>query len=302
MTTRVLVTGAAGAVGRDLLDVLAGLTPPAGHPDFQPDAQPVGADEFAVMGLTHHDLDLTDTAALARCVASTAPDVIVNLAAYTAVDKAESDIETAFAVNDVAVGALSDAAALAGAHFITVSTDYVFNGRASVPYREDDQPDPTGVYGASKWAGEQRCRPTDTVVRTSWVVGTRGRSVVHLMIDRARTGQQVRFVNDQRGTYTAAPDLARALASLVRTRPGGVWHVANSGVTTWFDIAAEVGRLSGRGGDFATAIATSDLDPQPPAARPAFSALDTSKFAASYAALPDWRDALSRLVRDWRPS
>lgn len=301
--TRVLVTGAAGQVGVDLMDVLAGLTPLGGDPTFQPDA-PVAPDEFDVIGLTHHDLDIADEAAVQRAIAAVRPDVVVHLAAYTAVDRAESDDETCTAVNDAATGYLSDAAASVGAHFIMVSTDYVFDGYKGTSYVESDETNPLSVYGRSKRDGERRCRPNDSIVRTSWVMGVRGKNVLHVIADRALGGLTVSFVADQTGTVTCAADLARALVCFIRNRPGGVWHVANSGTTTWFDVADFAGRTLGRGDDFATAILTSDLDPAPKAHRPERSDLDSSKFAQAFAPLPFWQDGVTRLLadRDRRPS
>ena len=135
-------------------------------------------------------------------------------------------------------------------------------------------------------------------MRTSWVMGVRGKNVVHTIADRALSGASVRFVDDQTGTVTASSDLARALATLVRARPGGIWHVANSGATTWFTIAAYVGALLTRGEDFATPIASSELAGTQVAIRPARSDLNTEKFASSFSALPPWREGVSRLVID----
>lgn len=299
--TRVLVTGAAGQVGVDLLDVLGATTPPGGDATFRPDAA-VGAGEFEVVGLTRHDLDVTDHDALRRALRHARPDVVVHLAAYTAVDRAEEDVARCFAVNEGATAALSLAARESGAHLITISTDYVFDGAKGASYVEDDLAVPLNVYGASKLAGERRCVEDDTIVRTSWVMGVRGSSVVHVIADRALSGATVRFVMDQRGTVTAAGDLARALVPLIRQRPGGTWHVANEGATTWYDVAAYVGQLLGRDDAFASAITTSELSPAPLAARPARSDLDTTKFADAFAALPPWRDAVERLVRARPPA
>lgn len=295
--TRVLVTGAGGQVGVDLVDVLTGVVPPGGDPTFQPDGRAIDTDEFEVLAVTRADLDVTDNDHVRSALAATRPDVIVHLAAYTAVDRAEEDVETCYAVNAAATGVLSGGAFDVGAHFITISTDYVFDGTKG-DYVEDDHTSPLNVYGASKRAGELLCRGDDTIVRTSWVMGVRGTSVVHVIADRARHGQAVRFVNDQRGTVTVAADLARALVSLVRTRPGGYWHVANVGATTWFDLAGFVGRTLGRDDDFATAISTSELSPAPLARRPAASDLNTTKFARDFGPLPAWQDSLERVVRD----
>ena len=295
--TRVLVTGAAGQVGVDLMDVLAGVTPPGGDPSFQPDAE-VREHEFDVRGVAHRDLDITDRDAVHRLVTSARPDVIVHLAAYTQVDRAELERDQCFAVNATGTESLSIAAADCGAHLIAISSDYVFDGAKGAAYVEDDETGPLNVYGASKRAGELLCAPRDTIVRTSWVMGVRGKNVVHVIAERAASGATVRFVNDQTGTVTVASDLARALVALVRERPSGVWHVANTVATTWFDIAAFVGATLGRDEGFATAIATSELDPAPLARRPTRSDLSTVKFASSFAALPEWRDGVARLVRD----
>ena len=292
-----LVTGAAGQVGVDLVDTLAGVTPLGGDDGFQPDGHRVEPDEFEVLGLTRRELDVTDRDALIRAVTASRPDVIVNLAAYTAVDRAETQVDACNAVNATAVSSWSQAAMDVGAHLITISTDYVFDGAKGAAYVEDDATNPLNVYGASKRAGEVCCSETDTIVRTSWVMGVRGKNVVHVIAERARAGDRVRFVDDQTGTVTLASDLARALVTLVRTRPGGVWHVANTGATTWFEIAQFTGRTLGRDDDFATPIRTDELDPAPLATRPARSDLDTQKWVGhDWLALPAWRAGVERLL------
>lgn len=296
---RVLVTGAAGQVGQDLLDVLAGETPLGGDATFQPDGSVIGPDEFSVMGLTHHDLDITDPDAVQRTVSMVRPDVVVHLAAYTAVDKAESDEESCIAVNALGTGALSDAAHATGAHFVAVSTDYVFDGTKGESYVETDETNPLGVYGRSKLAGEALCRPSDTIVRTSWVMGVRGRNVLHVIGDRVAKGEPVRFVTDQIGTPTFSADLARALVTFARQRPGGIWHIANRGTTSWFEVARAAAELFGAPEGFVTPILTSDLSPTPAATRPARSDLSTAKWeAAGLSPMPEWRDGLARFVRD----
>ncbi len=296
--TRVLVTGAGGQVGVDLLDVLAGETPWGGDATFRPDVDAVGEGEFDVLGLTHHDLDVTDRDAVLKSLTLTRPDVIVHLAAYTAVDRAEGDAEACFAVNERGTANMSWAAREVGAHLVAISTDYVFDGQKGAAYDEHDEPHPLNVYGASKLAGELACAPEDSVVRTSWVMGVRGKNVVHTIAERATSGADVRFVNDQMGTVTASSDLARALVVFVRERPGGRWHVANSGATTWYDIAAYVGTLLGRDASFATPITSRELGDSQVARRPTRSDLDTTAFAARWAALPEWHDAVERLVNN----
>lgn len=296
---KVLVTGAAGQVGQDLMDVLAGITPPGGDISFQPDGVPVGTDEFSVMGLTHHDLDVTDSQAVHRTVGMVRPDIIIHLAAYTAVDKAESDVETCFAVNEVGTGNLSDAAFEFGARLIAVSTDYVYDGLKGDTYVETDATHPIGVYGRSKLAGELRCRPQDTIVRTSWVMGLRGRNVLHVIADRVARNEPVRFVTDQVGTPTFSADLARTLATFARQPLGGIWHVANRGTTSWFTVAETAARAFGAPEGFVTPIVTEELSPTPAAARPPRSDLSTQKWeAAGFQSMPEWTVALSRFVAD----
>jgi dTDP-4-dehydrorhamnose reductase len=295
---RVLVTGAGGQVGVDLVDILRGDLPLGASATFSPDGRVVEEDEFEVLALTHHDLDITDRDRVSAALHATRPDVVIHLAAYTAVDRAETDSDACFAVNAAGTGHLSEAAHDTGAHLIAVSTDYVFDGMKGASYVEEDLTNPLSVYGASKRDGELLCRSEDTIVRSSWVMGVRGKNVVHIIADRAASGENVRFVKDQTGTVTVASDLARALVSVARTRPGGIWHVANTGTTTWYDIAAFVGRTLGRGDDFATAILTSDLSPAPLAHRPERSDLDTTKWRTQFAAMPEWTDGVVRLVRD----
>ena len=296
---KVLVTGAAGQVGQDLMDVLAGRTPPGGDSDFQPDGQAIGLDEFSVMGLTHHDLDVTDAQAVRRTVGMVRPDIIIHLAAYTAVDKAESDVEACFAVNEAGTGNLSDAAFEFGARFIAVSTDYVYDGRKGDTYVETDPTNPIGVYGRSKLAGELRCRPLDTIIRTSWVMGLRGRNVLHVIADRVARNEPIRFVTDQVGTPTFSADLARALATFARQPQGGIWHVANRGTTSWYSVAETAARLFGAPDDFVTPIVTEELSPAPAATRPARSDLSTRKWeSAGFQPMPEWTAALSRFVAD----
>jgi dTDP-4-dehydrorhamnose reductase len=297
VSTRVLVTGAAGQVGVDLVDALGGRVPSGGTDAFQPDGRPVQRDEFEVIGVNHHELDVTDAALVHRAIATTRPDVVVHLAAYTAVDRAESDAATAASVNDLATGTLSDACAASGAKFITISTDYVFDGRKGAPYVESDTTNPLSVYGRTKRDGERRCRATDTVVRTSWVLGVHGRNVLHVIAQRVRDGQPLRFVSDQVGTPTFSADLARALVSVVRLTPGGVLHVANSGATSWYDIARAMATWCGAPPDAVVPIRTDDLDPAPVATRPSRSDLASTRWSElGLEALPSWRDGLERFV------
>jgi dTDP-4-dehydrorhamnose reductase len=294
---KILVTGASGQVGQDLVDVLDGVVPAGGSPEFQMNLKRY---EFQVLGVSHHDLDVTDEEHVENALQRVKPDVVINLSAYTAVDRAESEPEVAELVNATAVGILSRACSTYGSRLLTVSTDYVFDGKKGDGYLETDRPNPQSAYGRSKWHGEQLCSASDTIVRTSWVMGVRGKTVGKVIADRAKSGEQVRFVDDQRGSVTCASDLAVALARLAVDSPGGIWHVANSGSATWFEVAHWIGELYGREEDFATPISTSELTPQPAAPRPTRSDLNTAKFAQAYFALPDWREGLLRFVEGLR--
>jgi dTDP-4-dehydrorhamnose reductase len=294
--TRVLVTGARGQVGVDLLATLAGESPPGSDPTWQPDDRAVRADEFEVVGRGRAELDVTDATAVAAELERTRPAVVVNLAAFTAVDAAEADPVRCDQVNHVAVGSLVAACTARGAHVITISTDYVFDGTKGAAYVEDDAPAPLNVYGRTKRDGEVAATSAATVVRTSWVMGRAGRPLARVVAERAAAGEPMAFVTDQVGTLTASADLARALITLIRVRPGGLWHVANDGAVSRFEIASWVADHVGRR-DLVRAITTDDLDPAPAARRPARSDLATNAWrAAGFAPLPSWRAALNRVV------
>ncbi len=294
--TRVLVTGARGQLGRDLCDVLGALTPPGGDASWQPDGAPIEVGEFDVVALDHHDLDVTDESAVARALQMSRPNVVVNLAAYTKVDRAEEEADQCRLVNATAVGYLSRSCHEVGAHFITISTDYVFSGTKGAGYVEEDDTGPLNVYGRTKLEGEELVTAHDTVVRTSWLNGARTPNVIGAIINRARANEPLRFVSDQCGTFTASADLARALATIVRRRPGGRWHFANTGATTWFDIAQFVVQRCGSLTRVAS-ITTDQLDPAPRARRPPRSDLLTEKWQhAGWSAPPTWQTALGRLV------
>ena len=294
---RVLVTGASGQVGRDLTDVLGGWTPPGADAGWQPDGEAIGEGEFDVFGATHHELDVSDALSLSRALDAVRPDVIVNLAAWTKVDLAQDHIDEASRANTEAVEIVSKACAKRDIHLITVSTDYVFDGRKGAAYEEGDIPNPLNVYGLTKWQGELRCSPDDTIVRTSWVMAGRGRHVAAVVAERVGQGQPVKFVDDQRGTFTNAADLARALATFVRLQPGGLWHFANSGDVTWCELANEVATLCGAPSGFVEAISTAELSPPQRAQRPARSDLAVSKWrSAGLIDPPQWREALKRVI------
>lgn len=283
---RLLVTGAEGQVGRALLAL-----PAAG----------------VVQGLGRAELDITDRGAIDRAMAGFAPTVVINAAAYTAVDAAESDEAGAFAVNATGAGLLAAAAAAAGAGFVHVSTDYVFDGRLPRPYVESDVTGPLNAYGRSKRAGEIAvldAHPRACVVRTSWVYAATGRNFVRTMVELARTRERVQVVTDRRGAPTYAGDLAAALLKLAqapaRNEDPRVLHLAGGGAASWFEVAAAIFEML-RGRDLkAPALEGVSATAWPsPAQRPQNSMLDCRLASETYGlALPDWRDALRRCLQD----
>lgn len=289
--TRWLVVGAGGQLGTDLCAILRpDDSADAVSPDTSPDD---GPDD--VTGLTRAELDVTDAAAVAGAVDAVRPDVIVNASAYNAVDAAETDEASAFAVNAHAPEILAKAATARGARFVHVSTDYVFAGDASAPYDEATATAPRSAYGRSKAAGEQAVlavAPEAYVVRTAWVYGVNGRNFVKTMARLERERETVSVVDDQRGSPTWSHDLAAGLIALVRANaPGGIYHCTNSGDTTWYGFTKAI--FEELGADPARVLpTTTDKFPRP-APRPAYSVLGNRRWReAGLPALRPWREAL----------
>ncbi|MET3931214.1 dTDP-4-dehydrorhamnose reductase [Lysobacter sp. OAE881] len=250
-------------------------------------------------------LDLGDLDAIASLVARVHPDVIVNAAAYTAVDRAEDDVEAAFRINALAPGRLAEAAVACGASLVHYSTDYVFDGRGSRPYRDDDTTDPLGVYGRSKLDGELAITGSGArhlILRTAWVYGLHGHNFLRTMLRVGAERDELRVVADQRGCPTPAWLIADVTAAVLRKgiAESGIRHLVASGETTWhgfaeaiFDEASERGLIARR--PTVIPIATADYPTR--AVRPAYSVLDTTRLRDEYALeLPHWRDALARTL------
>jgi dTDP-4-dehydrorhamnose reductase len=258
-----------------------------------------GAD---VIGLSRKELDVTDEVAIAAALADCRPDVVVNCAAWTAVDEAEAHEDEALAVNGT--GAAHVAAAIAagsaapGCRLVHLSTDYVFAGDATAPYAEHDVPGPRTAYGRTKLAGEQAVRgllpQAGTVVRTAWLYGAHGPNFVRTMIRLEHERPAVDVVADQRGQPTWTADVARQVIALAGSgAPAGVYHATSSGVATWFDLAREVFMLLGADPDRVRAT-TTDAFPRP-APRPAYSVLGHDAWAsAGLQPIGDWRLSLRR--------
>lgn len=257
--------------------------------------------EVVAVGRPSLDLERPDT--IASTIAASAPDIVINAAAFTAVDAAETKRERAFAVNAVGAEALALAAAEAGAGIVHLSTDYVFAGDKSSAYNEDDPTDPKTVYGASKLEGEARVRaanPRSVIVRTAWVYDAEGQNFVRTMLRLARTRDQISVVRDQVGCPTYADDLADSLLAIVRQNAdrAGLYHCTGSGETSWAGFAEEVFRLSrARGGPSARVLPIPTIEYPTPARRPANSRLDCAKLAAHYdVRMRSWQDALTDCI------
>jgi dTDP-4-dehydrorhamnose reductase len=277
--TRWLITGAAGMLGRDLVSLL----------EQQGDA---------VTPVTRQDLDITDQQAVLGVVRAAQPDVVVNCAAFTAVDLAEAREAEARAVNGDGAAHVAEACAVAGARMIQLSTDYVFDGTARAPYAETATPAPATAYGRTKLAGElavgRRLPGRACIVRTAWLYGVHGRSFVATMIGLAARQPGVTVVDDQHGQPTSTVTVARQILALVAAgAPAGTYHATCAGQTTWFGLAQEIFGLLGADPGRVTAIPSTQLDR--PAPRPAYSVLGHGAWAAAGLPPPeDWRTALHR--------
>lgn len=292
---RVLVTGAAGQLGRDLVDVLSGRLPVGGRPGALDD--PALRLPVEAVGTDLPELDITDRAAVGALVDEVRPDVVVHGAAWTAVDACEGDPDRAFAVNALATRHVVEAADRVGAHVVYISTDYVFDGTCTRPYREWDRPAPMSVYGQSKLGGELEVGQRHTIVRTAWVSGAHGANMTKTVLRLAGQPGALRFVDDQRGSPTFTADLAVAVARLAIDRRPGRFHLTNSGATTWFGFARAVLAVAGDDANRVVPIGTADLDPPRPAPRPSNSVLDNVAWRLSgLPPLPTWEDGLQRLV------
>lgn len=288
---KILLTGAAGQVGQELQQTLA----------------PLGE----VVSIARDRVDFADSQAVQQILEEIQPQVIVNSAAYTAVDKAESEPDLAHQVNGLAPGILAEAAQRIGAGLIHISTDYVFDGSQSSPYLETDKTQPLGVYGASKLAGEEAIRAACTahlIVRTAWVYGVQGKgNFVKTMLRLGADREELRVVTDQIGAPTWAKDLAGAIAQMVpllAPETAGTYHYTNSGVCSWYDFAVAIFEEAEALGfplkvQRVVPIATAEFPT--PARRPAFSVLSLKKTSQLLGAYPpQWRQSLRKMLAELR--
>ncbi len=256
---------------------------------------------------TRHELDLTDADAIGTRIGSRKPTLILNAAAYTAVDKAETEQEAARVLNAEMPAQVAAAAKDVGAHLVHVSTDYVFPGDASAPYVEDDATGPLGVYGQTKLDGERAvlaALPSATIVRTAWVFGAEGNNFVKTMLRLMKERASLRVVADQRGRPTAAGDLADAMLALAGVGGGeahpGIFHFCNEGETTWHAFASAIlddARRAGAELACRSVEAITTADYPTPARRPAYSVLSTDRYRAVTGRAPrPWREALGGVL------
>ena len=248
----------------------------------------------------HDTLDITDRAAVTAIVKAERPTLILNAAAYTAVDNAESSADAAHAVNATAVGLLADAAATVGARLVHVSTDFVFDGTAGIPYAPDAAPNPLGVYGRTKLDGERLAGDAALIVRTAWVYAPTGGNFVRTMLRLMAERREVRVVADQIGTPTYAPGLAAALWTLADKGVTGIHHYTDAGAASWYDFEVaiqEEALAAGLLGHAVPVIPIATADFPTPAKRPSYSVLDkTSTFAALGGPTLHWRVNLRTMI------
>ncbi len=285
MTVDILVTGGTGQLARALAKN--------------------GGDRVVVVGRPDFDFDQPDT--IDSTLAAMKPALVVNAAAWTAVDAAESDEAGAYRANAAGPGRIAAFCQRSGTHLIHVSTDYVFNGAKGAPYTEDDPTSPTGIYGATKLEGEQKVLaacPGAIVLRTAWVYAESGKNFLRTMLNAARKTDRLRVVADQIGCPTNADDLAVAILAVAESmraapgRLGGVYHAAGSGETSWHGFATEIfAQASPHGWPVPVVDAIATADWPTPARRPADSRLDCGRLYAVFGQkLPLWQESLARAV------
>lgn len=287
MNHTILVTGADGQLGREMQIASRGSR---------------NRFIFTDIAGEHERLDITDPQAIADIVRENHVNVIVNCAAYTNVDKAETDPETANLLNNIAAGNLADAMKAVNGTLIHISTDYVFQGDRNIPCREDWPTEPLGVYGKTKLAGEKSIEATgcaSIIIRTAWLYSPFGKNFVKTMRDLTSSRESLKVVFDQVGTPTYAGDLAEAICRIIETGQldkTGIYHFSNEGVCSWFDFAKAICEMSGN---------TCDIRPchsdefASPVARPHFSVLDKTKIKQTFGIrIPYWTDSLKRCIEE----
>lgn len=274
-----LVTGVGGQLGYDVMKELK------------------KRNYFAV-GVDSAEMDVTSITAVEDTFNNIKPNVVIHCAAWTAVDAAESNIDECFLVNATGTENVVNACKKAGAKLIYISTDYVFDGNGTVPWKTDDAVNPLNVYGASKYVGEQAVLSYEKsfVVRTAWVFGKNGRNFVKTVLKLARSNNELNFVNDQIGTPTYTADLARLLVDMAETDKYGIYHATNEGgYISWYDFTKQILKECSINDVVVNPVPSSQF--KTAAKRPFNSRLNKSKLLANgFKPLPDWQNALKRYL------
>lgn len=289
----ILITGCNGQLGNEMQILERQYT---AHNYFNTDIQ-TECDAVA----NYHQLDITDKDAIKAFCAEHQIDGIVNCAAYTAVDKAESDRELCAKLNTLAPGYLAEAIGERDGWFIQISTDYVFDGTAHVPYTEDEETCPNSVYGDTKLAGEiaaQTCCQKTMVIRTAWLYSEFGKNFVKTMINLGQTKPELGVIFDQVGTPTYAYDLANVIFTAIEEGVvPGVYHFSNEGVISWYDFTKAIHRIAGIKGCSLKPLHTSEYPT--PASRPHYSVLDKTKIKQTYGiTIPYWEESLVTCINN----
>lgn len=277
---KVLVTGANGQLGSDILKIL-------------------NSRNIESRGIHSYDFDLTDTKFTSEYIKSYAPDIVIHCAAYTNVDQAEVEIDKCWNINAIATANLAKVCNHLDAKIVYISTDYVFSGESTVPYEVDSPPFPLSEYGKSKYAGEKEiAKLTDKyfIVRTSWSFGVNGKNFVNTMLELSKQHSVIDVVADQYGSPTYTIDLAQLIIEMMLTDKYGVYHATNEGYCSWAEFAAEIFRQAG----CSSKVSYISTDQYPvKAVRPKNSCLSKSSLDQSgFTRLPSWQDALKRYLNE----
>ena len=292
---RVLITGAHGQLGHDLMDAFSGQLPAGGDAALGCDLRG-GHQQHEVFGFGPGELDVTDASAVISVMNDLKPDCVVHAAAYTAVDAAETDGDRVDHVNVQGTQHVLEAAEVQKARFITFSTDYVFDGGKADAYEEDDLVSPLNRYGLSKAKAETIVGERGLVIRSSWLAGVHGQPTVLKAVKRVGEGKSVKFVSDQVGSFTACADLAAATTALAEMDATGLIHVANQGSVSWFELVRFAVQSAGLDPHFVAPTTTQALGLTAAAKRPKNSALATKRAKSLGLSLPEWQNGIARLV------
>lgn len=278
---RILVTGATGQLGCDLLRLLE------------------NSKDCTVIATGRDDFDITNYIKVKGFIIDTRPDFIIHAAAFTAVDRCESQEDLAFNVNALGARNVASASRYVGAKLIYISTDYVFDGAKKGPYREFDTPNPINVYGQSKLMGECFVKEQTSeffILRTAWLYGREGKNFVKTMLKSGINGMELRVVNDQRGTPTCSADLAKQISQLMTTELYGTYHCTSQGECSWYEFAREIFKCANLE---VKVIPVSTEEYPRPAERPKNSVLDNYMLRLQgLDTMPDWQDSLNNFLRE----